>query len=314
MNRKWKAGRKLLLLCLALAVSLAMAVPASAASNGKLVKEYKYKNYVQKDGKWKSLDGKIKYYKDFVKYDKKKNPVKFTTKEYYKSKKTKSSSVKLKYTYKKGKVVKRKGAYDNFSDTDNVVEYKKGVPANLRRDSGDGYGRSHVYKFKSRYATYVKFTDIDPNVEEGEDATSIMIFKVKTKDGLPVKITGTTAYGYPAEITFYTTGAKKGLIKKADIDTSIERGDYIEIDKIVYYYNYKVKKGLVTKAVRKSTHTFGYSNEEERTVSKFKTEFSFKYSKTKADKKRYHAMINDIVANLGEYDAYGRPVLYTYWY
>lgn len=290
------------------------AVPASAASKGKLVKEYTFKNYIMKDGSWKLSHGTgIKYYKISYNYNKKGDPVKITEKSVKKSGKASSSVTKYKYTYKKGKKVKAK-----FYEW--TVNYQKGIPASKSFLDDDYYGRAFHYKFKNRYATSVKFVDIDPN-DEGEHDTTFYNYAVTIKKGFPVKISRTDE-GFPIEMKFYTTGAKKGLIKEVVYDDSrLLAGDEVEVDKRVFSYSYKIKKGQVTSVVRKCTATFGYTthndyeySEAGLEVTKYKSEFNFKYTNKKADKKRCAAMINDIVANYEEYDAYGRPVLTTYWY
>ena len=75
------------------------------------------------------------------------------------------------------------------------------------------------------------------------------------------------------------------------------------------------------KAVRTCSWFFGYTtlngekySDEGLEVTDYKTKFTFKYGGKKTDQKRSCAMLNDIVANLETDDAYGRPVLYTYWY
>lgn len=309
-------NRWMLLICVILIGVFFTMVPASAAAGKKLVKEYTYKQYIKKNGAWKSNENTgVKHHKDIFKYNKKGDPEKITTKEYLKSGKTKSSSVKIKYTFKKGKKTKRK-VYSK------ITEYKKGVPVSTLIDSEDGYGRSFRYKFKSRYGTEVVFRDIDPNVEEEDINTITMTFKVKTSNGLPVKITGNAPGGFPVTMTFYTTGAKKGLVKKVIYDDTRTMSDgQVEVDKRVFKYTYTVKKGQIVKSVRTCSWFFGYTtldgdkySDEGLEKTEYKTEFKFKYTAKKTDNKRSCAMLNDIVANLEQDDAYGRPVLYTYWY
>ena len=295
-----------LFLCLALAVAAMTALPASAAQKSKLIKEVKYKNYVMKSGRWKPYDASVKYQVDVIKYNKKHDPVKITTKNYMKSGKVKTRvTSKFKYTYKKGKKATRKEGKDKTT-------YNKGIPVYRSINHGDGYGRSYKYTFNSRYASKVVFWDWDPNSEDDDSIT--MNFKIKMKKGLPVSITGKAPGGFPVTITFYKSGVKQGLVKKLSYDGS-RQWDEKEIDKQVYTYTYKVKKGKVISAVRKCTSYSGYSSDKSSMkTSVYKTEFNFTYIKTKTNKKRFAAMINDIVANHETNDSYGRPVLYTYWY
>lgn len=299
-----RISKLVLLAVLVVTVTVFMAVPVMAASKGKLVKEYKYKSYTLKDGAWKNhYSSKTSY-----KYNKKGDPIKITEKVG-----KASTSTKYKYTYKKGKKTKAK-----FSGW--TMKYKKGVPVSKSFRDGDGNGRIFDYKFKSRYATFVRFVDIMESDEEGDHDTTLYNFKVTTKKGYPVKISRTDE-GFPIEMKFYTTGAKKGLVKEVVYDDSRIWSE-VEVDKRVFKYSYKIKKGQVVKAVRKCTATYGHTpllegytySEEGMEVTKYKSEFTFKYTKKKADKKRCAAMINDIVANTGEFDPYGRPVLTTYWY
>ena len=286
-----------LFLLLVLFILIAAAIsPASAyaASKGCLLKEYTVNEMVRKGSTWKSS----MTHKNTISYNKKKDPVKITDKV-----NKNKTTTKFKYSYKSGKKYKRK-----YSHT--TVTYKKGIPQSLYYNMGDGYERSFNYKFTSRYANYVLFKDIDPSVEEEDQIKNEYIFTVKTKKGLPVKITGQSI---PYTCTFYTSGSKKGLIKSAVVDDSIIWGNgEKEWNKNEYKYTYTIKKGKVTKAVRTCKYTYGSDNNLKYTNTKDK--FSFKYNKTKADQKRYCAMINDVVANSYAEDPYGKPVLFTYWY
>ena len=90
-------------------------------------------------------------------------------------------------------------------------------------------------------------------------------------------------------------------------------GEDIHVYRDVYKFDYKVKNGVVVKAVRKDS-SMTIANGKTDDKSDYKYEFKFKYSKIKAGKTRYFAMINDIVANEETEDAYGRQLLYAYWY
>ena len=160
-----------------------------------------------------------------------------------------------------------------------------------------------TYKYKSRYLTrlYHFYGEADGSEEEEGERT----FNVETKKGYPVKITENfDSSSEVFKVNFYKKGAKKGLIKDA---TRISNSEgYLTKD--VYKCTYTIKKGLITKAVVKRSRTIDTDTYDDKYV------FTLKYTKTKADKKRYTSMINDVIGNLSTSTYYSEQLVYTYWY
>ena len=282
-----------LLICLALMVTAFMAVPASAASKGKLVKEHKCKVKYYENGKWTTKG--FKYYLDKYKYNKY-GDLSSITSQYCKSKskKLKTDGVeKYKLTYKKGKLQKKYFTEGSYSET---TYFKNGIPVKVVSSDDDGT-RTGIPTYKSRYLKHEDISKETSDEEEyGESSTGSIDYTVKTKGGYPVKITRKDPdYGYNTVVLFYTKGDKKGLIKKA-----VEKSD--DGYRHEYKFSYKVKKGLVTSYTIKVEETFSSGEAGE----KYKETGSFKYTKKKAKGKRYQSMINSILCP-------NQSFFVTYW-
>ena len=307
--------KRVLLLIMMLTFIIFYSLPAMAASKGCMIKEYQIKQYYKTNGSWKSgEDAGTKYHKYRISYNKEGDPVTITDRAVLTSGKTSSNgTTSFKYTYKKGKTVKR-------TSGGHVVKYKKGVPSKETWKGEEGNKNSVRFKYKNRYATSVK-TYKEASSSEDNDTNQTLTFKVSAKNGLPVKITGKEGNDISPPgiitytITFYTSGAKKGLVKEAvrelTIDYHMNEDTWVYRD--AYKFSYKVKKGLVTKATQTGSLTTT-ANGKENNREDVKNVFTFKYNNTKVSKKRYCSMINDIVANELGADSYGRLLLYTSWY
>ncbi len=286
-----------------------------AASKGNLIKEYQIKQYYKSKGSWKSGETVgTKYHKKSISYNKEGDPVKIKDEAVLTSGKTElCGRTSFKYKYKKGKTVRK--TFDSHT-----VNYKKGVPLKDIWKDEEGYNHAVSYKYKSRYAESVKTYAEGTDSDEGDTNTTVT-FTVTTKSGFPVKITGKEGSGIEPPgtitytVTFFTGGAKKGLVKKAVREQTIDyhMGEDIHVYRDTYKFSYQIKKGLVTKAVQKGLLTTTNNGKEIKREEE-KNEFKFKYYNTKTDKKRYCSMINDIVANELGADSYGRLLFYTYWY
>lgn len=293
-----KINKLAVLLCLTLLVTTFAAVPSSAASKGNLVKEHKYKTSYTKKGKWTNQG--IKYWITKFKYDKHNNVYAIIPK-YRRSKGKKlekSYTTKYKLTYKKGKLVKLS---EDYGDGWFVEEYENGIPVHIRYGDLDCDGTKEN-TYKSRYLKFYK--DICNDYECDEPIITTESFDVQTKDGYPVKITSKD--NDKTRLTFYTTGSKKGLIKKAVMKYYKWHKDKVVEDyRTVYNYSYKIKKGLVRSYTVKAVQKYSSGS-----IKKGKRTGTFKYTKKKAGSKRYCSMINDIVTNFG---CGGQPFLRTYW-
>ena len=274
-----------LLLCLALVITAFTAVPASAASKGKLVKEHKYKVSYLKKGKWTNKG--TKYYLNKYKYDKHGNLTAFTHKyRTSKSKKLKTGYTnKYKLTYKKGKLVKE--SYD-WDEGYSFTEYQNGTP--VRYEVHDYDGTTTIEStYEARYLQSEKVTVTD--WESDEPYTYTNNYDIQTKNGYPVKITHENG-SEKLIVTFYTKGAKKGLIKKTIwTEYEYDGDERIEDRYSVFKYSYKMKKGLV-----RSYTVNAVQKHFDGKVDKYKQNGTFKYTKKKAGAKRYRLMINSIVA------------------
>ena len=293
-------NRIAILLCLALVTTAFMAVPASAASKGKLVKEHKYKVSYYKKGKWTNRG--VKYYLDKYKYNKY-GDVSAITYKYCKSKSKKAkttSTYKLKLTYKHGKLVKE--SYEN-DDYYSCTEYRNGVPV---RDEWYGLDDKGTKErtYKARYLETEKETSI--SWDDDEPYTRTTNYDIQVKNGYPVKITHEN-WSEKLIVTFYTKGAKKGLVKKTVwTEYEYDGDDKVEDRYSVFKYSYKMKKGLVRSYTVKAVQTHFNGK-----VDKYKQTGTFKYTKKKAGAKRYRSMINDIVSECRCDGA--NTYLYTYW-
>ena len=279
--------RKLaLLLCLVLAVTFCMAVPAAAASKGKKVKEYKLKSYVYKDGKWKTAGFRYETVK--FTYNKHGDVSKTTTKRYEKKGKKPKTYVekrKLKYN-KKGQLLK--DIYNPDDDSySSVTYYKKGVPIRLESFDDDGH-EIIEYSYKCRYLKSKTTTMYYSDEEYGDPEAHtphIYNYNVETKGGYPTKITSVNPYDETETTTvlFYTKGTKKGLIKKEVTKSTDGWRDATS-------YSYKIKKGMVTSVTAKQT-----IENIDGSTDKYKDTYSFKYTKKKISAKHYRSMINDLI-------------------
>lgn len=298
-----KEFRKLTcLLCLALAITALLAVPVSAVSKGKLVKEHKYKLSYYKNGKWTNRG--IKYHLYTHKYDKHNNRIAVT----YKYRKTKSTKLKhgyttkYKLTYKKGKLAEKHWGNDESYVT---TKYKNGIPVSYKYSYLDSYGTG-VNTYKARYLNTQVETVNDWEADEPYTVTTG--FDIQTKDGYPVKISNSNKNNWHYSVlTFYTTGSKKGLLKKAIVkEYEYDEGKRFLEYRSVFKYSYKMKKGVVKSYTAVQTQTYSDGH-----VYKAKQTGTFKYTKKKASDKRYCSMINDIVGCF--YPSGLGPDFETYW-
>ena len=276
-------SKLVLLAVLVFVVTVFMAAPVMAASKGKLVKEHKYKISYYEKGKWTTKG--YKYYVNKYKYSKKGDLAAVTNKSRKNGKKEKTQWIeRYKLTYKKGKLYKSDFNEESYSST---TYYKKNVPIREEYSDDDGSGIAE-FTYKSRYLSRRDTTFNYSDEEYGDpDTPSITTveYDVQTKDGYPVKISRTDAdYEYRTVVTFYTKGAKKGLIKKA-----VEKSD--DGYRHEFKYSYKIKKGQVKSYTIKDTETVSSGK-----VYKIKQTGTFKYTKKKAGDKRYRSMINTILS------------------
>ena len=290
--------RKLAILTiLSLIVSALLIMPASAASKCKLVKEHKYKISYYKNGKWTSKG--IKCYLAKYKYDKHNNLCAVTHQHRStKSKKLKTDYVnRYKLTYKDGRLAK---STDEYDEGYSITAFQNGVPVRTEYSGWDFTG-NREYTYKARYLKSMKNTYMDwesdsPSVETTE-------YDIRTKNGYPVKITKQKgAYSDEVVITFYTSGVKKGLVKKIVVkEYEDDEGPFL-YKRSEYKYSFKMKKGSVKSYTLKIKEV--YTNGP---IKKYKQTGTFKYSKRKTRDKRYRSMINQVVD-----DGWSNEIR-TYW-
>ena len=262
-------------LCAVIAIAFSAAVPgnqALAASKKKAptkVTEY-YKN---DSGKW------VKSSEITYKYNKKADVVKTARTVFYDDGDKHTASIKLKYTYKKGKKTKATGkgtaSYEKYT-----FKYdKKNRLTKISESYEDGADTYSYFYGKKGYLKTVKAKT--SNTEYTHRSTTYnYAVTLSGSTASKIVISGKDFYGdsFKIQQTFYGDGLMK---------TYVDRYDY------VYNYTYKKSGGLVKE--RYESYTDDEGNKRE-----YKTVYT--YGKTKVKNAKYVKIINlderIVVANL----------------